>query len=97
MKPVTPPLPPGTTLIVFAKDQPEYTPLPAAVSPNGAVMTEWEPSAEDLATLMNGGRVRLWIMLYGQQCPHCHVIFGPKLQPVAVEAVENEQGTGYDS
>lgn len=63
--------------IVFAKDQPQYDPLPAMVDPDGLVLTEWELSAEDLARLMNGGRVRLWIYTFNQ-----------RLQPVALETIE---------
>jgi hypothetical protein len=40
-------------------------------------MTEWELSAEDLAKVLAGGRVRLWIYT-----------FGHALQPVALEVVE---------
>jgi hypothetical protein len=67
----------GARLVVFAKDQPEYSPLPAAVSPDGVVMTEWELSAEDLAALLNGGRLRLWVWT-----------FRHALQPVMLETVE---------
>lgn len=66
----------GARRVVFAKDQPEYIPLPAAVSPDGVVLTEWELSASDLATLLNGGRVRLWVYT-----------FNKPLQPVFIEAV----------
>lgn len=77
MKPVHPSvIASDARLVVFAKNQPEYTPLPAGVSPDGTVMTEWELSAEDLAVLLNGGRVRLWIHTFGQ-----------RLQPVSIEAV----------
>lgn len=78
MKPIQPPQPhAGATAIVFAKDQPEYEPLPAAVDMTGLVMTEWELSAEDLATLINGGRIRLWIWT-----------FTHPLQPIQMETVE---------
>jgi hypothetical protein len=67
----------GAVLVVFAKDQPQYTPLPAAVGRDGLVMTEWEFTAEELARVVNGGRVRLWIYT-----------FGHPLQPVQLEVVE---------
>jgi len=66
--------------VTFAKDQPPYTPLPASVDPEGNVMTEWEPSAEDLATLLNGGRVRIWLMGTGVQ-------LGRPMTPIAVETI----------
>lgn len=76
MTPVTPvTLPPGATLVIFAKDQPEYFPLPAALHPDGLVMTEWEPSAAELDALLSGGRIRIWL--------HTH---GHPLQPFSVEA-----------
>lgn len=80
MKPVEPTPGPRECRVVFAKDQPEYDPLPAVYTPNdpqGCVRTEWELSAEELATVMNGGRVRLWIWTFRQP-----------LQPVMLEVVE---------
>ncbi len=78
MTPVLPAVPhEGAVLVVIAKDQPQYMPLPASVSLDGVVMTEWELSAEDLARLLNGGRVRLW--------QHTH---GTPLQPISLETVE---------
>ena len=67
----------GAVRIVFAKDQPQYDPLPACVDPNGVVMTEWELTAEDLARVLAGGRVRLWVYTFRQP-----------LQPVMLEVVE---------
>lgn len=67
----------GAEVIIFAKDQPEYDPLPAAVDAKGLVMTEWEFSAEELARVLAGGRVRLWVHTFRQ-----------RLQPVALEVVE---------
>ena len=64
-------------LVVFAKDQPEYFPLPASVNPAGVVMTEWELSAEDLAALLGGGRVRIWLHTFNQP-----------LQPISVEVTK---------
>jgi hypothetical protein len=87
MTPIEPPIPPNTIRIVFGEAQPEYIPLPAAVSPDGAVMTEWELSAEDLSTLLEGGRIRLWIWLHPGRCSKCKAILGPKLQPVMLEVV----------
>ncbi len=73
MRPVAPSVEGGR--IVFGANQVEYEPLPAAITREGVVVTDWEPSAEDLATLMEGGRVRISILT-----------FGDKLQPLKVEA-----------
>ncbi len=67
-------------LIVIAKDQPEYNPLPASVDGNGCVMTEWELTAEELHQLFTGGRIRLWI----------HT-FNTPLQPLSIEVVGGEK------
>lgn len=71
----------GGTLVIFAKDQPQYAPLPASVSPDGLVMTEWEPTAEELERLFVGGRLRIWLHTYGHP-----------LQPINVEVTEPECG-----
>jgi hypothetical protein len=71
----------NATLIVFAKDQPPYVQLPASVDGHGTVMTEWELTAEELAILLRGGRIRLWVCYTG-------VADGKPLTPLAVEAVE---------
>ena len=77
MKPITAALHQHARLVVFAKDQPEYEALPASVDPDGLVMTEWELTAEELATIVNGGRVRLWVYTFNRA-----------LQPVMLEVVE---------
>lgn len=81
MTPVEPTIADGATFVVFAKDQPQYLPLPASVDAHGVVMTEWEPTAEELERLFLGGRVRLWIHTFHQP-----------LQPVRLEVPELECG-----
>lgn len=81
MTPVEPAQRDGARLVVFAKDQPEYIPLPASVDDDGVVMTEWAPTDDELQQLLCGGRIRLWI----------HT-FGHPLQPVRVEAIAPECG-----
>ena len=76
MNPVIPPSTPCADTIVFAKDQPEYLPLPVNRFPDGTVMCEWLPTTEELELLMSGGKVRVWMWTFG----------GP-LQPSAVEVV----------
>lgn len=72
----------GARLTIFAKDQPEYLPLPAAIrDSDGLVLTEWEPTDEELNRLLCGGRVRIWLHTFNQP-----------LQPLCVEAVEPECG-----
>lgn len=70
----------GTTLVTFAKDQPEYIPLPALVYPDGKVLTEWKPTEAERAAIAAGENIRLWIWT-----------FGKPLQPVAL-TVTSEEG-----
>lgn len=63
-------------LIEIAKNQPEYQTLPSRIAWDGLVTTEWEPTAEELAMLMRGGRVRIQILTFNQP-----------LQPLKVEVV----------
>lgn len=74
MNPVDLPELPGIQKVIFAKDQPEYLPLPAYVYENGLVCTKWRLSAEELARLLEGEDVLLWIWTMGRP-----------LQPVLVE------------
>lgn len=82
MTPVRPSVvPDGCARAVFGKNQPEYHPLPAYVEsgPARVVVTLWEPTAEELAAILNGGRVRLRVSTFGRL-----------LQPVYLDVVEKE-------
>jgi hypothetical protein len=70
----------GTVKVILAEEQPQYTPLPALVYPDGMVVTEWAPTPEELRVLADGGRVRLF-----------QWTFGRGFQPVAAEMVTAEQ------
>lgn len=83
MHPVEPPLHDNAIHVTFAQNQPEYDRLPASVDAQGTVMTEWLPSAEDLANLMNGGHVRIWLL-------HTGVERGKRLTPIAVETTDGK-------
>jgi hypothetical protein len=74
----------GAKLVVFAKDQPPYIPLPASVDGDGTVMTEWEFTAEELQQILNGGRIRLWILF-------TQVNLKRPLSPVKIEIVGGDR------
>jgi hypothetical protein len=61
--------------VVFAKDQPEYMPLPAFKDPSGGVVTCWELTPEERLELFNTGK--LWIK---------QLTFNQPLQPVIASA-----------
>lgn len=85
MTPIEPQLHQDAQLVVFAKNQPPYIPLPASVDAQGTVMTEWEPTADELERLLLGGRIRLW-MLYTS------VKDGKPFTPIALEVLEPDCG-----
>ncbi len=77
MKPVTPVFP-GHALpeVVYAKDQPEYMPLPAYRTHDGMVVTRWKLSVwERLRVLFSGS---LWLTI---------LTFNRPLQPIKLDAI----------
>lgn len=87
MTPITPEvIPDGTSLVVFGRKQPQYIALPAVVSPStGLVMTEWQLTAEELAMVLEGGRVRLWVWTFNTKPEDWEK---HPFRPVALEVVE---------
>lgn len=82
MNAVVPMIHDGAVLVVYALSQTEhYDPLPASVDRQSTVMTEWEPTIEELALLLAGGRVRLWLL-------HTGVAQGRKLTPMSLQVIE---------
>lgn len=71
----------GAQLVVFAKDQAEYVPLPALVFPDGKVLTEWALTEDERAAIGRGENLRLWIWTFGRP-----------LQPVALDVTDERQG-----
>lgn len=67
--------------VVVAKDQPEYIPLPAYVSPGptAGVTSCWELSPEDLAEVQRTGRVFVTQLTFGG--PLQPVRLGTKFEP----------------
>lgn len=54
---------PGFRSVIFAKDQPEFIPLPALVSESeNRVVCEWTLDEEEVDRLMVGGRIRLELL-----------------------------------
>lgn len=50
----------------FAKDQPEYQPLPAYVGPNGEVVSCWELTMRERIQVLETGRLYLTQLTFGQ-------------------------------
>lgn len=55
--------------VVFAKDQPEYVPLPAMKVPNdpqGLIITKWQLSPEELERVKETGTIHLSMLTFNQ-------------------------------
>jgi hypothetical protein len=59
-------LPPGTRDVKIAEHQPEYLTLPSLVTPDGRVVSQWQPTPNDLLLLNTGVPVTLVLHTFGQ-------------------------------
>lgn len=68
----------GTTKIILAESQPEFTPLPALRRhADGVFLTEWAFTDEERALIAAGGVLRFWV-------------WGNVFPPVALQVVSVE-------
>lgn len=67
MKPVSPVLP-GSDLpeTVYAKDQPEYTPLPVFRQEDGTVLSRWRLTWRERLQIAFSGNMYLLVMTFNQ-------------------------------
>ncbi len=54
----------GVSEVVFAKDQPQYTPLPAIKFEDGLVVTRWKLSFWERLHVLFGGSVYLGLLTF---------------------------------
>lgn len=73
----------GIREVTFAKDQPEYQPLPAVRLDDGVVISRWALSWRERLRVLFGGSV--WLQLS---------TFGKPLQPVLVTAEQPSIAVG---
>lgn len=71
---------------IFAKNQPEYMPLPALVSEDKRriVTTRWELTAKDRAEIAAGADVFISLMTFGHPLQPLLVYIAPKDMPIEV-------------
>ena len=89
MKPISPVLPDlKATEVLFAKDQPQYTPLPAymALDDMGHVITRWNLDWRERLAVLFGGYVWLTVLTFGRP-----------LQPVMLDTACPVRSVGRDS
>jgi hypothetical protein len=68
--------------VVYAKDQPQYIPLPTLRSRDGRVMSRWAFTPEERQQIANGADLYLTL----------HTFLGP-LQPIQVEIISVDDST----
>ena len=77
------------TAVTFAKDQPDYLPLPALLYPDGKILIEWSFSEEERARIARGENIRHWIWKPHQQtCAKCGLVTPCPLQPLQLEVTD---------
>lgn len=65
--------------VVFAKDQPQYKPLPAFRTEEGIVVTCWEPTEEEILKLIETRKIYL-----------SQMTFNDPLQPILMAIEKSE-------
>jgi len=78
MSPVSPEFP-DSQEVIFAKDQPEYAPLPAAIvkrDEGQAVVTRWRFTDEERAAIANGADLYLELLTFGQPLQPIRMLVG---------------------
>jgi len=63
MKPIFPAIP-NLPAVIYAKDQPEYLPLPAHRSEDGCVTTRWRLTWKERLQLLFSGELYLQILTF---------------------------------
>lgn len=70
--------------VTYAKEQPEYLPLPSLRSPAGKVMTRWEFTPEERELIADGADLYLTLWTFNQP-----------LQPVQLEVHAKNPNPAY--
>jgi hypothetical protein len=87
MKPISP-VASGFKETIFAKDQPQYMPLPAIVESDGTVHTRWAMSLRERLYVLFHGSVFLSVLTFNNplQPVKLTVKLSTSLSPLAIEA-----------
>lgn len=86
MKPIEQIIPgfilPDNEIVIYAKDQPEYNPLPMWKGPDGLRVSRWKLTFTERLAILFGGSIWLTILTFGRP-----------LQPVKLETSCPIQGS----
>ncbi len=66
--------------VIFAKDQPQYLPLPVHKTPDGVILSRWHLSDEERKAVIAGADIWLYVWTFNQP-----------LQPIRMEVAEAER------
>ena len=92
MRPVSPVIPGYQDKeVIFAKDQPEYLPLPALIleGEDKPVVSRWQLNAEERKRVAAGADILFTQMIFnGHLCPNCGTKFDSLYNPVRMEVTE---------
>lgn len=67
MQPVSPVIPSANSdEVTYAKDQPEYLPLPAVKLEDGTILTRWALSEDEKRLILEQGYVYLEVLTFNQ-------------------------------
>lgn len=82
-------LPEKTDEIVFAKDQPNYIPLPSLRTPDGRVVTQWKLTTQEVEAIRKGQPLTLILHTFSSRCPNCGGPLG--LTPVQLMVADQNE------
>lgn len=86
MHPLSPVIPSAEAdEVVYAKEQPEYIPLPSVKTPDGVVLTRWSVNEEEKRRIIEQGYIYLMVNTFNQA-----------LQPVMLTTLIPE-GMGFET
>jgi hypothetical protein len=89
MNPVSPVMPGSEAIeVVYAKDQPEYAPLPAVYldTPSRPVISRWRLTDEERHKVIDGGDIVLTLLSFGNPLTPSHIqVCLPDEMPLFVE------------
>ena len=79
MQPVTPVISEefASNEVIYAKNQPEYNPLPTIKRSDGVVLSRWKPTDSEREAIAAGADIMLYIWTFNQP-----------LQPIAMSVCE---------
>jgi hypothetical protein len=82
---------PPEELVVYAKNQPEYIPLPMWAGPDGTRVSRWKLTWRERLQVLFGGSLWLTILTFDGRCHECDAV--RPLQPVRLDTSCPLQGS----